>query len=384
MAKSLTANGYSVTIIALHPDYSNLRPQCFQRRGVQICYAGQMHVRKTAETKTYFGTGRLAAVTISATINLTRALMGMDIDIVHIGKPHPMNAIAALIWAHYRHKPLVLDCDDDETASNRFGAMWQKSVVRLFENTVPHFASVITTSTSYGRRRLQSLGITDQRIVYLPNGVERERFCKVDGFRVEALRRRLCLPDKNIVIYVGSLSLISHPVDLLLEAFQHVRRIEPASRLLLVGGGEDYGRLQCQATLLGIDDAVHFIGRVPPEEVPLYYGLGNVSVDPVYDNDAARARLPLKLFESWASAIPFVTGDVGDRGMLLGDPPAGVLTRPGDPAALAKGILRPMLDSTCAIDLCRRGTERVQQFFWDRLVDRVESAYEQAHARAFR
>ena len=144
---------------------------------------------------------------------------------------------------------------------------------------------------------------------------------------------------KQVVLYSGSLSLSSHAIDLLLEAFVLVNQKFPDTALLLVGGGEDYLLLKEKAKQLGIEQATIFIGRVQSSEVPKYFALATVSVDPVYDNDAARGRSPLKLFESWACGVPFVTAPVGDRQYILGEPPAGILSqRAGDPQSLANRL----------------------------------------------
>ena len=90
-------------------------------------------------------------------------------------------------------------------------------------------------------------------------------------------------------------------------------------------------------------------------DIPVYYRLADVVVDPVYDDDTARSRVPLKLFESWISQVPFVSGDVGDRMLLLGTPPAGILANPGDSNSLAASILQILENPQTAIDLKQRG-----------------------------
>ncbi len=83
----------------------------------------------------------------------------------------------------------------------------------------------------------------------------------------------------------------------------------------------------------------------------------------------------MKLFESWAAGVPFVSGDVGDRGLLLGTPPAGVLAWPGSVAALAEGILQVLNDAAYAEELRQRGRRRVVEFYWDTLVRRLDASY---------
>jgi glycosyltransferase involved in cell wall biosynthesis len=268
-----------------------------------------------------------------------------------------------------------LDCDDYESASNRFGGTWQRWIVSLFENKMPQMSKRITTNTMFTVHRLSELGIPKERIVYVPNGVERSRFSHILDDDVEKLRGQLNLAGKKTILYLGSMSLANHAIDLLLEGFVIVREFESTAELLLVGGGEDYDALRAQAKALGIEDAVHFTGRVSPSRAPLYYALADVSVDPVRDDPASRARYPLKLVESLACGTPVVTGNVGDRSQILGDPSASLMAAPGDATSLAKAILRVLRDKESAYERQCGDRNLEELLYWDRLVKDFVRAY---------
>jgi glycosyltransferase involved in cell wall biosynthesis len=334
-----------------------------------------MHVRKEGNRKTYYPAHQLLAVAVQGTWALTRAALSIPADVVHVGKPHPMNGLAGLIAKYAQNKCVFVDCDDYEAASNRFSGKWQRWGVSFFENMIPRRVHHVTTHNHFLLDRLLASGVPRERITLLPNGVDARRFAEPDSAEVEALRRELGLGSRRVVAFIGSLSSPSHPIQLLLGAFERVHESHPESTLMIVGGGEDYESLKGKSKEMGLGDAVVFCGRVPGAKVPVYYGLADVAVDPVYDNDAARGRLPLKLFESWASGTPFVTGDVGDRRRILGAPPAGMVVQPGSAEALAKGILEVLLDPSQMEALRQRGQERVKDYYWSRLAGTMEASY---------
>jgi glycosyltransferase involved in cell wall biosynthesis len=375
MARELVRLGHRVTIAALHADFRSLDRKRFTKDGVAVWYVGQMHVLKRNEQKSYFSTFKLLSLALTAAWELARAAFRVSADVIHVGKPHPMNGVAGLTAKYLRGIPLFVDCDDYEAGSTRFKSSWQKSVVGFFERHIPRHAEIVTTHTRFMRGKLVGWGVPTERIVYIPNGVDLERFQPVGANQIENLRGELALGDKRVVAYVGSLSLPSHPVDLLVEAFSKVHAGSPDSVLLLVGGGEDFDTLQRKVKDSGLMPAVCFYGRVPPELVNLFYRLASVSVDPVRDDDAARGRSPLKLFESWACGVPFITAEVGDRPSLLGEPPAGVLVSPGDPDALAEAILYLLSHPEFAEVISQRGRARIEQYSWDHLVKQLESVY---------
>ena len=283
-----------------------------------------------------------------------------------------MNSIAGLLTKYLRNQTLILDCDDYEAGSGNFQNKWLQKGVAYFEKQIPKRVQVVTTNTMFMKENLIHWGVSPDRIIYLPNGVDRERFSTPDPNKVDALKKELELEGNKVVAYIGSLSLASHPIDLLIEAFHIVRLAIPDSVLLLVGGGEDIETLHRQVDEIGISNAVIFCGRIPPSSIRDYYALADVSVDPVNDNAAARGRSPLKLFESWACGVPFVTADVGDRRYLMGDPPAGLLARPGEPFSLAQKFIQVLTNQVDIDMLSQNGLERVQNYFWDRLIQKVE------------
>lgn len=375
LATSLVRLGHEVNIAALSSHYDELEQRQYKRDGVHVRYVGQMHVHKLGYLKSYFPAHQLLGITVQATIALAQAALVIPSDILHVGKPHPMNGLGGLFGYLLRGKKLFVDCDDYEAGSGHFNGRWQKWGVAYFEKHIPRYAKTVTTNTTFMYQKLIEWGIDPQKIYYLPNGVDRKRFSVPDPNEVEALRSTLGLQGRRVIAFIGSLSLASHPVDLLVQAFARLYSRLPQTTLLLTGGGEDYATLKALVKQLGLNKAVCFCGRIDPDLIPLYYRLADVSVDPVRDDDAARGRSPLKLFESWACETPFVSADVGDRRMLLGEPPAGLLAQPGDPESLAQSIQNILEDRELAQRLASAGLERSRMFDWDQLAKGIEIVY---------
>lgn len=377
LAREMARSGHDVTIIAPHHDFGPDVPREFVRDGVRVFYVAQMHVRKRVGGTSYFGTTALLRITTQATIALVRKAVAIPADVYHIGKPHPMNGMAGLIAARFlRRRPLYFDCDDYEAESSRFASTWQRQLVVFFEDRLPRLANGLTVNTSFLERRYVNLGVPSECIVHLPNGVDTARFGACDRATVEALRRKLALEGRKVIVYVGSMNMTNHPLDLLLEAFVQVSHLSPEAHLVLVGGGEDLDNLQRQAIRLGIADRLSFTGWVQPDEIPPYFVLAEMSVDPVRDDKVGRGRWPLKVMESLAMGVPVVTGDVGDRREMLANGKTGLLVRPGSALALAEGLLRLLRDEELRASLSSSCRQHVSRYSWDKLAQRVLSFYE--------
>ncbi len=345
-ARQLAAQGHDVHLVALHHDLTPTTVRHFSLDGVQVHYVGQMHVRKRGDVTTYFRSWRLLWVVLTGCLGLTWSAIRLRGDVYHIGKPHPQNSVAGLIAARLtgRRRVLVLDYDDLEAAINRFSGNWQQRLAGWLEDHVPFWVDGVTVHSSYLQLRLQRAKLAPGRMLPLPSCVDPERFANVDSDVQERWRAQLAIDNCPVVVYVGTLALHNHPVDLLLEAFALLLQRLPTAILLIVGGGADLAAVRSQAERLGIAPHCRFTGRVEGAAVPHLLRLAQVSVDPVVDDPVARARWPLKIVESMAAGVPVVTGAVGDRQLMLGNGLAGILVKPGDAVDLATALETVLAD----------------------------------------
>ena len=368
VARELAKLGYHVSVLAPHHDWTPAVPHHSVCDGVEVWCTGQMHVRKIGSRKEYFSPVQLLRVSLQGATNTARLIRHVQPDVVHLGKPQPINGLAAR-WTMLfnRRLPLFVDCDDLEAESNRVSGAWQRRTLAYFENSLPRRARGVTVNTRFMQQRLEGLGVAAHKIVYVPNGIDRKRFAgealisradKWPGDSAVSLR----------ILYLGSVELVSHPIDLLLDAMALVHQAEPRASLLIVGGGADLDKLRTRVSERRQSEYVCFLERVPPHETAAYYHAAHVTVDPVYDDRTAQARSPLKIVESLGSGTPVVTGDVGDRRWLLEAGAAGILVRPGDPHALAEGLLKVLHDSDLRRCLQLGALQARQHFWWDALV----------------
>jgi len=368
--------GYQVEIAALHPNWSSIHPREFVQDGVKVSYVAQMHVRQQGTQRTYFNAPQLLIVTALATAGLARAALSSRADVIHIAKAQPMNGLAGWLAVQLRQRRLYLDCDDDEAASNRFAAEWQRRVVSWWEKRLPHIARGVTVNTSFLQERCARWGVPSHRIRLIPNGFDPERFRPPAPHEIEAVRARWGLADRQVVLYLGSLNLANHPILLLLDAFKQVQQRIPSALLLLVGGGADSERVVEEIRARGLERAVVLAGRVEPAAVASIYAASDLTVDPVLDDDTARARSPLKIVESLAMGVPVVTGDVGDRATMLESGRAGALVKPGDADALAEGIVAVLGDRARHVEMAEQARVASQRFRWDNLARQFVTIYE--------
>lgn len=372
IARELVRLGFSVRILALHPDLQNCTRRRYVQDGVEIWYVGQMHARKTGTIPVRFNALQLLRVLIGSTLGMIWGILCSPADLYHLGKPQPVNGLAALLGLTLRGRRFYVDCDDDEVRSNRLSAEWQRKVFAFWQWLLPRLAAGVTVNTRFMAERLRRGGI--EMLVYVPNGADLDRLRRPRPVISAALRQALGLTNRRVIAYAGTLALHNHPVDLLLDAFAQLAATFPDLALLLIGGGEDLPELRRRACDMGLIDRVYFTGQLPHESVHSLLALADLSVDPVHDDDVARSRSPLKIFESMAVGVPIVTGDVGDRRSLLADG-AGVVTTPGDANALAATI-RALLEDPERLRTAAQAAEvAARRYDWREIARRWMKVY---------
>ena len=90
-------------------------------------------------------------------------------------------------------------------------------------------------------------------------------------------------------------------VDRLINNQKELLKRYPNMKLLIVGDGPDIDKLKMQACSLNISNNVIFTGKVPLEEIPIYYQLGDVFVT------ASKSETQgLTVVEAISSSLPVV------------------------------------------------------------------------------
>lgn len=162
------------------------------------------------------------------------------------------------------------------------------------------------------------------------------------------------LPDKPVVLYVGS--LIPHKgVDVLLRAFAQVSPERDDAALWLVGSGPDEDRLQALAGELGLS-GVRFLGRQDHDALGRFYDAARVVVIPSLWLENA----PLVAYEAMAHRRPIVASGVGGLAELVRDGENGYLSARGDACALRARLLPILKDADLARDMGSRAVGQLR------------------------
>ncbi len=208
---------------------------------------------------------------------------------------------------------------------------WLSRLSYRLESLMSGRADAIIVNSEAGRTCLEIGGYPKEKITFIPNGIDTERF-QPDRAEGSATRAAWGLdPGARVVGLVGRLDPMKGHETFLRAAAQAARRRDD---LFFVCVGEGPGEFR--ESLVELSRELSLDGRV------IWSGSRN-DVSEVYN--AFDVVCSASVFgegfsnvtgEAMACGIPCVVTDVGDSARIVGD--TGVVVPPGDPEALTEGL----------------------------------------------
>lgn len=240
-----------------------------------------------------------------------------------------------------------------------------------------HTAHVIAVSEATRKDVIDLLGVRPDRVTTVHNGVG-EQFKPVEESRRIAFMREKDLAGRA-VLYVGTLEPRKN-ITLLLRAF-HAISDDPSLEdvTLIIGGSKGwyYDEIFQTAEELGLlsRGRVRFLGRVPDEELPLWYNVASVFAYPsMYEG------FGLPPLEAMACGAPVITSNRSSLPEVVGD--AGILLDPEDVGAWARALRQILSDGQAAAKWRELGPKQAGKFSWERAARETAEVYDRVMSKA--
>jgi glycosyltransferase involved in cell wall biosynthesis len=203
---------------------------------------------------------------------------------------------------------------------------------------------------------LHRLGLPSDRVVRIPNGVDGDTFRAVSPSQQRRARVSHGLPlEKHVVLYVGRLAHVKG-VDVLLRAWAGVSEdLRDRAVLVIVGDGEERGRLEELATRLDVAASVIFAGE--RTEVHGFYRAADVFILPSRTEGLSNA-----LLEAMACELPVIASDGGGSPDVVEDGRTGLLFSSENEGHLTRCLERMLRTPQAWAEMGRRARVDALEF----------------------
>ncbi|MFC5440444.1 glycosyltransferase [Rhodanobacter ginsenosidimutans] len=283
-----------------------------------------------------------------------RLLKERRVDVIHAHWLIPQGLVALGLKRRFALPYLVTSHGGD-----LFGLRGR--VLNALKRRVAAASSAMTVVSGAMRDEATAIGLQSPELVVLPMGVDlRERFVPGAGEKRAT----------DELLFVGRL-VPKKGLPYLLDAMPRVLALRPSVRLNIAGFGPEEASLRTQASRLGIESSVSFLGAMPQASLPQLYRRASVFVAPfIRDESGNQEGLPVVLMEAIGCGCPVVVGEVAGVHDLLGSAAAEVCVDAKNAEALAAAILATLDDPEQATEHAKRIRDAaVSRVDWDVIAD---------------
>ena len=238
---------------------------------------------------------------------------------------------------------------------------------------------LVAGSVSEAKDLIRLYGASRDKICVAQPGVDVRLLQPRDA---DALRRRLRLEGKRVVLFAGRLEPLKG-AQTVLDAVAALT-LDPAFEDLAVlvagdnssegdasAGGGERQRLEHHARGTGLSERVRFLGAISHEQLAGYYALADVCVVP-----SRTESFGLVALEAQALGTPVVAAAVGGLTEIVDDGVSGYLIDGHDPQRYAEAIARVLNDPDRRTAMGEEARARATRFTWTRAVDRLAAIYD--------
>ncbi|MBR3523739.1 MAG: glycosyltransferase family 4 protein [Bacilli bacterium] len=207
----------------------------------------------------------------------------------------------------------------------------------------------------------------------VPTGIDVEKFYPEKNNQTKALelRRKLGIKDDEFVIlFVGRMGN-EKSVDFLIENHKAILKENKKARLLLIGDGPDIDNLKDITKKNKLEDSVIFAGRVPWENISLYY-----QIPDVFTTASKTETQGLTVLEAMAAGLPVVALDDDAFREVVSDDYNGFLfkDKKGYVDAMAKIMKDPNLRDRLAVQARNTVEAHSAKYFAEQVLDVYKKA----------
>ncbi len=283
-------------------------------------------------------------------------LNGIKPDIVH---GHDWISVKALEYAHKKGYKTVLTLHSLDYM--RSGV--KTSISKIEKEGCETADKIITVSSWMKEEIVKNYNIEPEKIKVVYNGIEKAVITKEDREKAYQLKDKLGLEGKDIVFYLGRLTL-QKGAEYILYAAKKMKR---PNTVFLFGGRGNIENLESFARTLDVN--AKFVGYIPEDEKKLYYLISNVFVSPsLYE------PFGIAIGEALSFGVPVIATQSGIT-ELLKKGRDYILFKKRDSIELAKKISELLDNKMLAIKIGRNGKKAVEGITWKKCSEETMKVY---------
>ncbi len=371
VAKAIKAQGHQIEVVTAFPNYptgvvpSEYKGKFFMKDSIDGILLYRTWIYPVQRGRLWKRLFNYFSFVLSACYGILRA---GPADYIFVESPPIFIGFTTLFARSVKRAKVIFNISDlwPESAIS-LGLVKNKLLIgltRILERRMYKVAWRISAQTEGIIQSLRQRGISADKLVFLPNGVDPELF--KPGLPDQELAQRLQVQNKTVILYAGTIGYAAG-LEVALQAAEILRENHDIV-FLIVGDGTEKPRLEKLAAEMQLPN-VRWMPFQPLIEIVRYYNLATLNLVTLRRYNLAEGVRPSKLFPGLASAKPVIYVGEGEGARVMNESGGGRVIPPEDPERLAKTILELLANPEQCREMGQRGRNYViEHYTWRVLV----------------
>jgi glycosyltransferase involved in cell wall biosynthesis len=296
--------------------------------------------------------------------------LAKNADIIHTA--FFMSALPAIIVSKLLRKPIIVTVHE-VWGNLRF--FFKESVIKKIFDFLAESVYLKLPFTKfncysfYTFNSLRLLGVPDEKIVFIPLGIDPIFNPKVSGKKI---RKELKIEKNKVYLYFGRPG-VSKGVEYLIRASAIVKKRMRNSKLLLIlskDPKDGYTRVIKLIDELNLKDYILLLEEKPHEEMPKYIAASDLVVVP-----SLSEGFGFTAAEASAMGKAVVATYAGSLPEVVMDNVSGILVKPRSEEELANAICFLLKNEKIRKRMGKIGAKLMKKFSWKKTIDELERLY---------
>ncbi|WP_404322670.1 glycosyltransferase family 4 protein [Cytobacillus firmus] len=324
MSKNLVDLGHDVSVVTTFPNDKKINKLYKKEELNGIKVIRSFRIRDTKRN----AIRRLANYLSFASTSILAGIFQKRPDIVYATSPQLFLGLSGYILSKLHRTKFVFEVRDlwvdfaeilGQFKNKKALALAKKLELFLYKK-----ADLMVVVTQGYKDRLISLGIPEEKIIVITNGVDPDSLSPPSNSAI--IEEKLKSEKEFIVLYAGNIGA-AQGLDCVIDAAAELQRESMPIRFLFIGEGVKKEELKARASELALSNVL-FLDSVPKKDLKKYYEAADLGLVILKEHPLFHITIPSKLFDYMAMKTPILIGVNGEARKIVEDHKIGFYFEP--------------------------------------------------------
>jgi glycosyltransferase involved in cell wall biosynthesis len=300
-------------------------------------------------------------------------------DFWHCTVGYPLGVGLIKFSRKYGELPYLIRCAGEDIQlmpEINYGMRTNKHVDNLVRKYFPE-ANLLVGITNSVIEEYRALGVSEEKIRYVPNGVEIKRFKKNVDKKI--VRKKFNINDNEFLFLTVGRNHTKKNFKLIIDALKIIKN-DGLIKCKVLFVGKNVSELKYYASECLVDEYVVFSEQAFDIEIDQFKLPAEELIDIYLSADTFICPSLIETFgivivEAMAAGLPVITTNAAGCRDLVRNGNDGVMVDKNSPSELASAMKMFIGNQDIKDEYSTKSQERVQEFNWDLIVDNYSNIY---------